>query len=86
MVSSTSLSAGVLGRGWRVAGSTGTKGCWNSAKDVESQPAPHRHRHAAVQEKGCSKEEGDAEAHQGQPCQTGGGEKRKGLNHRQLQH
>lgn len=49
MVSSTLLSAGVLGRGWRVAGSRGTKGWWNSAKDVGSQPAPRRHRHAAVQ-------------------------------------
>jgi hypothetical protein len=35
---------------------------------------------------GCLEEEGDAEAHQSQPCQTGGSEKRKGLNHRQLQH
>ncbi len=36
--------------------------------------------------KGCSEQEGDGEAHQGQPCQTGGSENRKGLDHRQLQH
>jgi len=35
---------------------------------------------------GCSEQVGDGEAQQGQPCQTGGREKRKGLNHRQLQY
>ena len=34
----------------------------------------------------CSEQEGDGEAHQGQPCQAGGGKNRDGLNHRQHQH
>lgn len=50
-----------------------------------------RHRFATgrvqrLRTSACSEQEGDGEAHQGQPCQTGGSENRKGLDHRQLQH
>jgi hypothetical protein len=72
-VSSTPLSAGVLGRGRRVAGSRGTNVAWNAAKDARSQSAPRRHgRMQLLRTTGCSEQEGDREAHQGEPSQTGG--------------
>ena len=72
-VSSTPLSAGVLGRGRRVAGSRGTNVTWNAAKDAGSQSAPRRHgRMQLLRTTGCSEQEGDGEAHQGEPSQTGG--------------
>ena len=56
-------------------------------RDVRSQPAPRRYSPMQrFRPTGCSGEEGDREAHQGQPCQTGGCKNRKGLVHRQLLH
>ena len=56
-------------------------------RDVGSQPAPRRYSPTQrFRTAGCSGEEGDREAHQGQPCQTGGCKNRKRLDHQQLQH
>ena len=41
--------------------------------------------HPPARTTGCSEQEGDREAHQGQPSQTRGGKNRDGLDHRQLQ-
>jgi len=51
------------------------------------QSAPRRHgRMQLLRTTGCSEQEGDGEAHQGQSGQTGGGKNREGLDQRQLQH
>jgi len=57
----------------RVAGSRGTNNTWNAAKDAGSQSAPRRHgRMQLLRTTGFSEQEGDREAHQGEPSQTGG--------------
>ena len=51
------------------------------------QSAPRRHgRMQLLRTTGCSEQEGDGEAHQGQSGQTGGSKNREGLDQRQLQH
>jgi len=41
--------------------------------------------HPAAQNNKVSEQQGDGEAHQGQPSQTGGGQNRYGLGHGQIQ-
>lgn len=72
-------------RGWRDRGTPTSAGM--EPRNVRSQPAPRRYSPMQrFKPTGCSGEEGDREAHQGQPCQTGGCKNRKGLVHRQLLH
>lgn len=71
--------------GWRDQGTPTSAGM--EPRDIGSQSAPRRYSPMQrFRTAGCSGEEGDREAHQGQPCQTGGCKNRKRLDHRQLQH
>jgi len=67
-------------QGWRAwqgpkgGGIEGHQRHLDEAKDAGSQSAPRRHgRMQLLRTTGCSEQEGDGEAHQGQPSQTGGG-------------